>query len=90
MTKRWWETKKMFKRRWDLDQAIRAMDEAKRLWRIDAIEMKPIGKNGYQMGGLDHFTVEAPSRELAIGKFKTGDRMNWFVIAAQPEKVIGA
>ena len=87
MKKRFWETKAMFKRRWDAAQAIASLGE-KKLWRVDAIQMIPQPKGGYVMGDMDHFTVEAYTKELAIGKFKTMDRMNWFVVAVRLESVI--
>jgi hypothetical protein len=85
--KRFWETNAMFKRRWELDQARQQLSGSK-LWRIDAIQMLRHGFNGWRMGNVDHFTVEAPSRELAIGKFKTGGRMNWFIVDCKMEQII--
>ncbi len=61
---------------------------AKRLWRVCAIEMMQTSGGGWKMGQQDHFTVEAPSEELAVGVFKLkADHMSWFVTAVTPETV---
>ena len=88
MKKRFWETEKMFRARLDRVAAAQAVG-AKRLWRIDAIEMKK-GQQGWTMGNMDHFTVEAFCEEMAIGVFKRrNDRMNWFVTDVKEEVVVG-
>jgi len=78
----------MYARRRDLEEAKAAIG-AKKLWRIDAIEMirSPKGQ-GWTMGTLDHFTVEACSEEMAVGVFKCrSGRMGWFVVRVSPETV---
>lgn len=88
MKKRFWESDAAFKRRWDIDQAIRSLG-VKKLWRVNAIEMRQGPMGSWIMGHQDHFTVEAHTLEQAIGKFKTMGKMNWFVVSVQDETVVG-
>ena len=78
----------MFKRRCDkADALVAAMP--KKLWRIDAIEMKRSPDGSWRMGKQDHFTVEAATDEMAIGVFKLrNERMNWFVVSVAQEAVV--
>ena len=89
MKKRFYETEAMFKRRCDRETAIAAA-LPKRLWRIDAIEMKRLPDGTWRMGKQDHFTVEAATDELAIGIFKLrGEgKMNWFVTGVVEEMIV--
>ena len=89
MKKRFYETEAMFKRRFDRETAIAAA-LPKRLWRIDAIEMKRLPDGTWRMGKQDHFTVEAATDELAIGVFKLrGEgKMNWFVTGVVEEMIV--
>ena len=88
MTKRFYETEAMFKRRCDREEAFAAM-LPKRLWRIDAIEMKRAPDGSWRMGRQDHFTVEATTDEMAVGVFKIRNRkMNWFVTGVVEETVV--
>ena len=89
MKKRFYETEAMFKRRCDRETAIAAA-LPKRLWRIDAIEMKRLPDGTWRMGKQDHFTVEAATDELAIGVFKLrGEgKMNWFVTSVVEEMIV--
>ena len=89
MKKRCYETEAMFKRRCDRETAIAAA-LPKRLWRIDAIEMKRLPDGTWRMGKQDHFTVEAATDELAIGVFKLrGEgKMNWFVTGVVEEMIV--
>lgn len=89
MKKRFYETEAMFKRRCDRETAIAAA-LPKRLWRIDAIEMKRLPDGTWRMGKQDHFTVEAATDELAIGVFKLrGEgKMNWFVTGVVEEMIV--
>lgn len=67
--------------------ALRQIGE-KKLWRVYAIEMTQLSGGGWKMGQQDHFTVEAPSEELAVGIFKRKtDHMSWFVTSVSPETV---
>lgn len=87
MKKRFYETNAMYERRCDVNAAY-AQIRSKKLWRIDAIEMKRVG-NAWQMGRQDHFSVNACSAEMAIGVFKLReDRMNWFVVSVKEESVV--
>lgn len=88
MKKMFWETNAMFKWRFDLNQAKKMVGE-KKLWRIDAIEMTQGPMGSWKMGRQDHFTVEAHTQEMAIGKFKTLGHMQWFVLGVVEEKVVG-
>lgn len=89
MKRRFYETEKMFKKRWDLAQAKAEVME-KKLWRVYAIEMLPQKNGGWQMGAQDHFTVEASSEEMAIGVFKfRNGRMSWFVTKIVEETIAG-
>ena len=89
MKRRFYETEAMFKRRCDRETAIAAA-LPKRLWRIDAIEMKRLPDGMWRMGKQDHFTVEAATDELAIGVFKLrGEgKMNWFVTGVVEEMIV--
>lgn len=88
MTKRFYETAAMFKRRCDREEALAAM-LPKKLWRIDAIEMKRVPDGSWRMGKQDHFTVEATTDEMALGVFKLRNgKMNWFVTGVVEETVV--
>lgn len=88
MTKRFYETEAMFRRRCDREEAIAAM-LPKKLWRIDAIEMKRSPDGSWRMGRQDHFTVEATTDEMALGVFKLrNEKMNWFVTGVSEETVV--